>query len=88
MEGYPPIAEHGLVGDLQTAALVTTDGTRPGRRAPSPRRARRRRGAASPGAPRRAQAFTHLSLINAAINLDDQLDHGASADPVVQRGLR
>ena len=26
MEGYPPIAEHGLVGDLQTAALVTTDG--------------------------------------------------------------
>jgi GH15 family glucan-1,4-alpha-glucosidase len=27
MEGYPPIAEHGLIGDLQTAALVTTDGT-------------------------------------------------------------
>ena len=26
MEGYPPIAEHGLIGDLQTAALVTTDG--------------------------------------------------------------
>ena len=25
MEGYPPIAEHGLIGDLQTAALVTTD---------------------------------------------------------------
>jgi GH15 family glucan-1,4-alpha-glucosidase len=24
---YPPIAEHGLIGDLQTAALVTTDGT-------------------------------------------------------------
>jgi GH15 family glucan-1,4-alpha-glucosidase len=24
---YPAIAEHGLVGDLQTAALVTTDGT-------------------------------------------------------------
>jgi GH15 family glucan-1,4-alpha-glucosidase len=28
------------------------------------------------------QAFTHLSLINAAINLDYQLDHGAGTDPV------
>ena len=28
MDRYPPIAEHGLIGDLQTAALVTTDGTR------------------------------------------------------------
>jgi GH15 family glucan-1,4-alpha-glucosidase len=27
MEGYPPIGEHGLIGNLQTAALVTTDGT-------------------------------------------------------------
>jgi GH15 family glucan-1,4-alpha-glucosidase len=27
MEDYPPIAEHGLIGDLQTAALVTTDGS-------------------------------------------------------------
>ena len=27
------------------------------------------------------QAFTHLSLINAAINLDHQLDHGAGTDP-------
>ncbi|GAA4547537.1 glycoside hydrolase family 15 protein [Pseudonocardia xishanensis] len=26
-DDYPPIAEHGLIGDLQTAALVTTDGT-------------------------------------------------------------
>jgi GH15 family glucan-1,4-alpha-glucosidase len=30
------------------------------------------------------QAFTHLSLINAAINLDHQLDHGAGFDPVQQ----
>ncbi|MEU5311934.1 glycoside hydrolase family 15 protein [Streptomyces sp. NPDC021562] len=27
MNRYPPIAEHGLVGDLQTAALVSSDGT-------------------------------------------------------------
>ncbi|WP_181782374.1 glycoside hydrolase family 15 protein [Pseudonocardia pini] len=26
-DDYPPIAEHGLIGDLQTAALVTTDGS-------------------------------------------------------------
>jgi GH15 family glucan-1,4-alpha-glucosidase len=27
MNSYPPIADHGLIGDLQTAALVTTDGS-------------------------------------------------------------
>ena len=27
MDNYPPIADHGLIGDLQTAALVTTDGS-------------------------------------------------------------
>jgi len=27
MPTYPPIADHGLIGDLQTAALVATDGT-------------------------------------------------------------
>ena len=27
MQDYPPIAEHGLIGDLQTAALVSTDGS-------------------------------------------------------------
>ena len=26
MDRYPPIAEHGLIGDLQTAGLVTSDG--------------------------------------------------------------
>src|SRR3954452_25402061 len=25
--GYPAISDHGLIGDLQTAALVATDGT-------------------------------------------------------------
>lgn len=27
MDEYPLIENHGLIGDLQTAALVTTDGT-------------------------------------------------------------
>jgi GH15 family glucan-1,4-alpha-glucosidase len=27
MDEYPLIAEHGLMGDLPTAALVTTDGS-------------------------------------------------------------
>ncbi|MFC9075466.1 glycoside hydrolase family 15 protein [Streptomyces sp. NPDC057062] len=27
MDEYPPISEHGLIGDLQTAALVSTEGT-------------------------------------------------------------
>jgi GH15 family glucan-1,4-alpha-glucosidase len=27
LESYPNISDHGLIGDLQTAALVTTDGT-------------------------------------------------------------
>jgi GH15 family glucan-1,4-alpha-glucosidase len=27
MPNYPPIADHGLIGDLQTSALVATDGT-------------------------------------------------------------
>jgi len=27
MDDYPPISEHGLIGDLQTSALVATDGT-------------------------------------------------------------
>jgi GH15 family glucan-1,4-alpha-glucosidase len=27
MSRYPPISEHGLIGDLQTSALVATDGT-------------------------------------------------------------
>jgi len=27
MDRYPDIGEHGLIGNLQTAALVSTDGT-------------------------------------------------------------
>jgi hypothetical protein len=47
---YLPIAEHGLIGDLHTAALVGTDGTidpplaRPKRETPERRHGRRRTG--------------------------------------------
>ena len=35
------------------------------------------------------QAFSHLSLINAAMNLDYQLDHGSGfVDPVLRKGRR
>ena len=27
MDRYPKISDHGIIGDLQTAALVSTDGT-------------------------------------------------------------
>ncbi|MGH8971265.1 MAG: glycoside hydrolase family 15 protein, partial [Actinomycetes bacterium] len=33
------------------------------------------------------QAFTHLSLINAALNLDHQLDHGGGRVPVQRTGV-
>jgi len=68
MNHYPNISDHGLIGDLQTAALVSTDGVlglfseeidaTGGQLGNFP------------------QAFSHLSLISAAINLDHQLDHG------------
>ena len=68
MNHYPNISDHGLIGDLQTAALVSTDGVlglfseeidaTGGQLGNFP------------------QAFSHLSLISAAINLNHQLDHG------------
>ena len=75
MSHYPNISDHGLIGDLQTAALVSTDGVlglfseeidaTGGQLGNFP------------------QAFSHLSLISAAINLDYQLDHGVGAPHVV-----
>ena len=71
MNHYPNISDHGLIGDLQTAALVSTDGVlglfseeidaTGGQLGNFP------------------QAFSHLSLISAAINLNHQLDHGAGS---------
>ena len=65
---YPGIGEHGLIVDLQTAALVTTDGT-----------VAEEIGSTEQQLGNFPQAFSHLSLISAAINLDYQLDHGAGA---------
>ena len=50
--GYPLIADHGLIGDLQTAALVATDGTIDWFCAPAVRLAEHLRRAAGPRARR------------------------------------
>ena len=82
-ERYPNISDHGLIGDLQTAALVTTDGAInwfccPRFDSPSlfASLLDADKGGYFP------QAFSHLALISAAVNLDHQLDHGAGVLPV------
>jgi hypothetical protein len=44
---YPPIADHGVIGNLHTMAWISTSGT--------------------------IDAFTHLAVVSAAVNLDSQL---------------
>jgi GH15 family glucan-1,4-alpha-glucosidase len=123
MDRYPNISDHGLIGDLQTAALVSTDGVLdwfccPRFDSPSVFASLldAERGGFYRIAPDRddyvsrqltfekmftyanhlglfseeidatggqlgnfPQAFSHLSLISAAVNLDRQLDHGPGA---------
>jgi GH15 family glucan-1,4-alpha-glucosidase len=60
------IADHGLIGDLQTTALVSTDGSvdwfcLSGEQIGN-----------------FPQAFTHLALVDAAKTLDEALDRAAS----------
>ena len=68
MDRYPGIGAHGLIGDLQTAALATTDGTVDFFCCPR---------FDSPSVFNFPQAFTHLSLINAASGLNGAMDRRA-----------
>jgi hypothetical protein len=66
MSRYPDIGAHGLIGDLQTAALVTTDGTLDWYSEEI--------GKTGDQLGNFPQAFSHLALISAAVNLNHQLD--------------
>jgi hypothetical protein len=101
MARYPSISDHSLIGDLQTAGSRWRAGHGGCRRGSCRGCWTTPRGTGAPGCtapPTPAaggrceqlgnfpQAFSHLSLINAAINLGYQLDHGpGEVSPVLAR---
>lgn len=88
MNDYPSIADHGLIGDLQTTALVATDGTMDWLCSPRLRITFEKMltyanhlglyseeiALTGEQIGNFPQAFTHLALIDAAITLNDRLD--------------
>jgi GH15 family glucan-1,4-alpha-glucosidase len=80
---YPGISDHGLIGDLQTAALTFEKmHTYANHLGLYPEEI----GSTGEQLGNFPQAFSHLALISAVINLDYLLDHGAgTTGPVLSR---
>jgi hypothetical protein len=85
MGRYPNISDHGLIGDLQTAALTLqkmhTCANHPGLCPEETGRTGGQFGSLP-------QAFSHRSLINAAISPGYQLDHGPGRSSRCWAGIR
>jgi GH15 family glucan-1,4-alpha-glucosidase len=80
---YPGISDHGLIGDLQMAALTFEKmHTYANHLGLYPEEI----GSTGEQLGNFPQAFSHLALISAVINLDYLLDHGAgTTGPVLSR---